>query len=216
MTDRALATVHVIDDDPVIRESTTFLLESAGLRVRTYAACADYLTTTPSAGAGCILLDLRLPGMTGLELQRELVARGSHLPIIFITAHGDTETAVLAMKGGAVEFLEKPYSPKRLLDAVEAAVARDGHSLEWRADRARAVQAVDRLSQREREVLADVVRGERSQDIADRLDISRRTVESHRNNIMKKLRARNVAELVRLATIASSSPNDHEPAHASE
>lgn len=204
MTDRVIPVVHVIDDDPSIRESAAYLLESAGFRARTYATCAEYLHAPPTIGPGCIILDLRLPGMSGLELQRELIARGERLPIIFITGHGDTATAVRAMKNGAAEFLEKPYAPEALLAAVEEAVSRDGDSLERSAERARAAALVDRLTDRERAVLTEVVRGCRSQDIAGTLGISRRTVESHRNNIMKKLGTRNVAEVVRLAVLAEA------------
>jgi len=204
MTERSIPTVYVIDDDASIRESVTFLLESAGLRVRAFESCEAFLGVEPEAGPGCILLDLRLPAMSGLELQRALVERGERLPIIFITGHGDTASAVRAMKAGAIDFLEKPYAPETLLDAVERAVRMDGAEQARQADRARVSALMDRLSDRERDVLAHVVQGLRSQDIADRLGISRRTVESHRNNIMKKLRTRNVAELVRLATIAGS------------
>ena len=211
MSDRVIPVVHVIDDDASIRESAAFLLESAGFRARTYATCAEYLDSPPTPGPGCIVLDLRLPGMSGLEMQRELIARGERLPIIFITGHGDTATAVRAMKNGAVEFLEKPYAPEALLASVEDAISRDGDSLDRRAERARAAAMVDRLTERERAVLAEVVRGSRSQDIAESLGISRRTVESHRNNIMKKLGTRNVAEVVRLAVLAESAAAEPSP-----
>ena len=203
MTEGVLPVVHVIDDDASIRESVAFLLESSGLRVRTYESCEEFLAAELDDAPGCILLDLRLPAMSGLQLQRVLVERGERLPIIFITGHGDTTTAVRAMKAGAVDFLEKPYAPESLIKAVEHAVAQDGWTKQCHLDRARIAQLMQRLSAREHDVLDGVVHGLRSQDIADRLGISRRTVESHRNNIMKKMRTRNVAELVRLATLAA-------------
>ncbi|RMH30334.1 MAG: DNA-binding response regulator, partial [Planctomycetota bacterium] len=168
MTERSIPTVYVIDDDASIRESVTFLLESAGLRVRAFESCEAFLGVEPEAGPGCILLDLRLPAMSGLELQRALVERGERLPIIFITGHGDTASAVRAMKAGAIDFLEKPYAPETLLDAVERAVRMDGAEQARQADRARVSALMDRLSDRERDVLAHVVQGLRSQDIADR------------------------------------------------
>lgn len=203
----ASATIYVVDDDATIRESLSYLLESDGFRVRAYDCAESMLADGDMSHDGCVLIDLRMPGMSGLQLQRALTSRNSALPVIFITGHGDTTSAVRAMKDGAFDFLEKPFSPEQLLSSVRSALARGETEARRRANSARARKLLDRLTAREREVLMPVVEGRVSRDIADRLGISARTVEAHRNRIMQKLEVRNVAELVRL--VVSATNGDH-------
>ncbi len=197
------STIYVIDDDATIRESLTYLLESDGFRVRAYDCGEALLADEKMDSDGCALIDLRMPGMSGLQLQRLLNAREKTFPVIFITGHGDTTSAVRAMKDGAYDFLEKPFSPEQLLSTVRSAIARGETNARKRSLRNRARKLLSRLTTREREVLTPVVQGLVSRDIAEQLGISARTVEAHRNRIMQKLEVRNVAELVRLVMSAS-------------
>ena len=192
--------IHLVDDDAAFRRSLVFLLESMGWPVQAHASAADYLDAGLPAleQTGCLLLDVRMPGMSGLELQRALIARGCHLPIVFITGHGDVELAVQAMKRGAFDFLEKPFKDQRLLDVVSAALRQRETDL---VSSERAQQAGDRLarlSPREAEVARLVAQGLPNKLVARELDISEKTVHIHRQHVMEKAEVGSAAELARL------------------
>lgn len=192
--------IHLVDDDAAFRRSLVFLLESMGWPVQAHASAADYLDAGLPAleQTGCLLLDVRMPGMSGLELQQALIARGCHLPIVFITGHGDVELAVQAMKRGAFDFLEKPFKDQRLLDVVSAALRQREADL---VSSERAQQAGDRLarlSPREAEVARLVAQGLPNKLVARELDISEKTVHIHRQHVMEKAEVGSAAELARL------------------
>lgn len=192
--------IHLVDDDAAFRRSLVFLLESMGWPVQAHASAADYLDAGLPAleQTGCLLLDVRMPGMSGLELQQALIARGCHLPIVFITGHGDVELAVQAMKHGAFDFLEKPFKDQRLLDVVSAALRQREADL---VSSERAQQAGDRLarlSPREAEVARLVAQGLPNKLVARELDISEKTVHIHRQHVMEKAEVGSAAELARL------------------
>ena len=192
--------IHLVDDDAAFRRSLVFLLESMGWPVQAHASAADYLDAGLPAldQTGCLLLDVRMPGMSGLELQQALIARGCHLPIVFITGHGDVELVVQAMKRGAFDFLEKPFKDQRLLDVVSAALRQREADL---VSSERAQQAGDRLarlSPREAEVARLVAQGLPNKLVARELDISEKTVHIHRQHVMEKAEVGSAAELARL------------------
>lgn len=192
--------IHLVDDDAAFRRSLVFLLESMGWPVQAHASAADYLDAGLPAleQTGCLLLDVRMPGMSGLELQQALIARGCRLPIVFITGHGDVELAVQAMKHGAFDFLEKPFKDQRLLDVVSAALRQREADL---VSSERAQQAGDRLarlSPREAEVARLVAQGLPNKLVARELDISEKTVHIHRQHVMEKAEVGSAAELARL------------------
>ena len=192
--------IHLVDDDAAFRRSLVFLLESMGWPVQAHASAADYLDAGLPAleQTGCLLLDVRMPGMSGLEVQQALIARGCHLPIVFITGHGDVELAVQAMKRGAFDFLEKPFKDQRLLDVVSAALRQREADL---VSSERAQQAGDRLarlSPREAEVARLVAQGLPNKLVARELDISEKTVHIHRQHVMEKAEVGSAAELARL------------------
>jgi two-component system response regulator FixJ len=192
-------TVYVVDDDEAMRDALVQLLEISGLRVESYADGPTFLAACVEDCPGCLLLDIAMPGMGGLEVQAELTTRGLALPVVFLTGHGDIPMAVRAMQGGAVDFLEKPVRGTILLERVRRALELDQKLRETRG-RSQAIQLQhDRLSPREREVMALAVSGLTSKQIAQQLDISPRTVEVHRSHVMNKMGAGNLAELVKLA-----------------
>jgi FixJ family two-component response regulator len=195
----ANSTVFVIDDDPDLRASVGRLLRSLGLGVQLFASISDFLKSEPPDGPTCLVLDVRLPGESGLDLQRELAAAHRKLPIIFITGHGDIPMSVQAMKGGAIEFLTKPFRDQDLLDAVEAGLARDRARRE--SDRALAAlrERFDTLSSREREIMLHVVAGRLNKQIANDIGIAESTVKVHRTHLMRKMRAHSLPELSRMA-----------------
>jgi FixJ family two-component response regulator len=197
-------TVFVVDDDAAVRKSLRWLLDSAALRVETFATAQDFLDAYEPSRPGCLVLDVRLPKMSGLDLQERLVARGIRIPTILITGHGDVPTAVRAMKAGAVDFLEKPVSESLLLDRVRQALRQDAEARAPREGGAEVAARLRQLSAREREVLARVVSGKSSKVIAAELGIAPKTVESIRSRIMKKVGAANAAQLVRLAVNAAA------------
>ena len=195
--------VHVIDDDDAVRDSLAFLLEAAGLSARTYASAGRFLETLDQVRRGCVITDIRMPGMSGLELVAKLREAGSSLPILVITGHADVPLAVQAMKAGVSDFIEKPFDGEAILGAIELALRQecDGRAAHLQAADLR--RRMEKLSSREREVLDGLVDGQANKTIARALDISPRTVEVYRANIMTKMQASSLSELVRMAmTIA--------------
>jgi len=199
-------TVFVIDDDPLIRNGVRSLIGSVGLRVLTFGSALDFLRSTRPDAPACLVLDVRLPDLSGLDLQRELRESDIHIPIIFITGHGDIPMTVEAMKAGAVEFLTKPFRGQNLLEAVQGAIARDRAARQERAEIAELRKCFDTLSPREREVLGMVVTGLLNKQIAAELCISELTVKTHRAHIMEKMRAESLAELVHITDRLRSVP----------
>jgi two-component system, LuxR family, response regulator FixJ len=197
------ADVHVIDDDEAVRESIDFLLRAAGLSVRTYDSATSFLEAAPKIAAGCIITDVRMPGLSGLELLRRLQEMQVGLPVIVITGHGDVPLAVEAMKCGAVDFLEKPFDDDVLLASVRAALNRSEESAAVEAERAEIRARIAALTQRERDVLEGLVAGHPNKIIAFKLEISPRTVEIYRANLMTKMKAGSLSELVRMALVAA-------------
>lgn len=192
-------TVFIVEDDASVRDSLALLLSLEGYRTAVYADAEALLEAWKPADRGCVLADLRLPGMSGTELQAELARRGSRLPFIVVTAHGDVRSARAAFRAAAVDFLEKPFDETQLKNAVAAACAQEERRLERDERRQADAQRLALLTAREREVLMHCARGLQSKEIAALLDISPRTVESHKGSMMAKLGVRNVLELVRFA-----------------
>ena len=195
-------TVHVIDDDEAARQSLAFLLDCAGLAVRPYESADEFLKAVPTMDHGCIITDVRMPGMSGVELIGRLKALAVADPVIVITGHADVPLAIQAMKAGVADFLEKPFGDDAILDAVRAALARRTDVNLANAERDRFVALLETLSQREREVLDGLVEGRANKVIAFDLGISARTVEVYRANVMTKMKAGSLSELVRMVTIA--------------
>jgi FixJ family two-component response regulator len=189
--------VFVVDDSLAVREAITSLLGSVGLQVQTFGSARDFLGHPRPDAPACLVLDVRLPGLSGLDLQRELAHTGSATPIVFITGHGDIPMSVQAMKAGATEFLTKPFRDQQLLDAVQAAIDRDREQRARMAEIAILRNRYESLTPREREVLTLVVAGLLNKQIASRLGTSEITVKAHRHQVMHKLKANTVVDLVR-------------------
>jgi two-component system response regulator FixJ len=196
------AVVHVIDDDDAMRESISFLLDTAGLTARTYESAVGFLSVAESLSDGCVVTDVRMPEMSGLDLVQRLKERGVGLPVIVITGHGDVPLAVQAMKAGVVDFLEKPFDDEMLLGAIRAALAGPAASVGDNGEARRFEALIEGLSPREHEVLMGVVAGKANKVIAQDLGISPRTVEVYRANVMTKTGAGSLSELVRMALLA--------------
>jgi FixJ family two-component response regulator len=193
------ATVLIIDDDPDLRASVGRLLRSLGIEVRLFASIADFLGSDPPDGPTCLVLDVRLPGQSGLDLQRELAAANRELPIIFVTGHGDIPMSVQAMKRGAIEFLTKPFRDQDLLDAVQLGVSRDRARREHEKALTDLGERFASLSPREREIVIQVVRGRLSKQIAFDIGIAEATVKVYRSRAMQKMKADSLPELGRMA-----------------
>jgi two-component system response regulator FixJ len=194
--------VHVVDDDPGVRATVAAVLEGAGLEVQTYALAKELLDAMPLPDEGCLLLDLFLPDMTGIELQHALRARGNRLPMVIITGQGSVPTAVDAMKNGAVDFIEKPFQPETILDVVERALARPGGG---EASAAALLERLATLTCRERAIFKAALSGASSKEIAKLLSISPRTVDVHRGNLLKRLGMKSISEAIQLL-VASGVP----------
>jgi len=195
----ANSTVFVIDDDPDVRASVGRLLRSLGLEAQLFASVSDFLKSCAPAGPSCLVLDVRLPGRSGLDFQRELAAAKKELPIIFVTGHGDIPMTVQAMKGGAIEFLTKPYRDQDLLDAIEVGLERDRDRRESEKALASIRARFEALTSREREIMVQVTQGRLSKQIAGDLGIAETTVKVHRSRVMRKMKAGSLPELSRMA-----------------
>ena len=196
------ATVFVVDDDEAVRSSLRLLLKSRGIPAVTHGSAAEFLANYDPEQPGCIILDVRMPGMSGLELQDELNRRGAIIPVIFITGHGDVPMAVEAMQHGAVDFLQKPFSDQDLTDRIQRALATDLRNRELLGEKERIRARLAALTRREMQVLRLVTLGKSNKVIAGDLGVSQRTVEIHRAHLMEKMEASSLAHLVRLTMIA--------------
>jgi FixJ family two-component response regulator len=199
MSTQDVPTVFIVDDDRDVRESLQELLESVGLHSKSFGTAPEFLSSPRTAGPSCLILDVRLPGISGLDLQHELKRGKVNIPIIFLTAHADVPMSVKAMKSGAVEFLTKPFRQQDLLDAVHRSLSRDRIVRDKERENSELRQRYDTLSVREREVMTLVVTGMLNKQIAAELDASEATVKMHRSQVMKKMQAGSLPELVRMA-----------------
>jgi len=202
-------TIFIVDDDPSVRESTELMLKSVGFNVKTFVSAQDFLDARFQEGPGCVVLDVRMPGMSGLELQEKLVSVKTPLPVIFITGHGTVPMSVRAMKAGAVDFLQKPFEEQDLLDAIQRAISqqRERKSKRDEADELR--KRLKALTPREYEVFSLLVTGMANKEVAYELGMSERTVKAHRARVMEKMSARSFADLVRFAETLKTHSTDH-------
>jgi RNA polymerase sigma factor (sigma-70 family) len=198
------STVFLVDDDDAVRDSVSLLMRSAGLRTREFASAAEFLDQYGQEQLGCLLLDVRMPGMSGLDLQEELNKRNHTLPIVFISAHGDIPMAVEAIRRGAIDFIQKPFDDQELLDKVKQALDSSERRYEEESERLDIRQRVESLTAREREVMSQVVQGKANKVIASDLGVSQRTVEIHRARVMEKMQAASLAQLVRMVLVAEA------------
>ncbi len=205
---RSRATVYVVDDDSHLREALRLLIRSVGLSVETRDSAYAFLEAFDPERPGCLILDVRMPGMSGLDLMDELNRRGVHLPVIIITAHGSMRMAVQAMKAGAMDCIDKPFSDQVLLDRIQQAIFLDDATRRADADQASLCARLRALSPRERQIMTAIVGGKTSKNIADELGISKKTVDSHRAHVMEKMRARTLADLVQIAARAPAGEQD--------
>jgi two-component system, LuxR family, response regulator FixJ len=192
------STVYIVDDDSAIRHAMDLLMRSVGLEYEIFHSADDFLASYSDEWAGCLVLDIRMPGLGGMELQDKLNESGSTLPIIFITGHGDVPMAVKAMQKGAVDFIQKPFRDQELLDRIKDALESEQVSRSVREEKAAVLDRIEKLTARESQVLDLVVTGKPNKVIAYELDVSQRTVEIHRARVMEKMHARSLADLVRM------------------
>jgi two-component system, LuxR family, response regulator FixJ len=199
------AIVHVVDDDEAVRHSLEFLLATVAIKVRTYESAEAFLKNLPHFEPGCVITDIRMSGLSGLDLMKRLKEYGMSIPVIAITGHGDVPLAVEAMKCGAIDFLEKPFDDETLLAAVRSALNQHKHQDTRDAERADIIERLQSLSNRERQVLDGLIQGHPNKTIGFDLGISARTVEIYRANVMTKMRASSLSDLVRMALVAGVS-----------
>jgi len=190
--------VFIVEDDDAVRESITWLISSVDLKVECFPSAAEFLDQCRPGQAGCLITDIRMPEISGLELQDELNRRGCDIPVIVITGHGDVQTAVRAMKAGAFDFIEKPFNDQLLLDLVHRAVASSVESLREQIEQAEVKSRIDMLTPREKQVLDMISVGDSNKKIAHQLEISEKTVEAHRAKVMSKMQAKSLAALVKM------------------
>ena len=198
--------VFIVDDDDSVRKALTRLIKSVDLNVETFASADDFLQRESHKGPACLVLDIRMPGLSGLDLQDELVAAGRTLPIIFISGHGNIPLSVRAMKAGAVDFIEKPFEDQTLLDAINQSLKKDRQAKLEQAELREIQRRVDCLTVRERQVFAHVVSGKLNKQIAFELGTTERTIKAHRARVMKKMQANSLADLIRLAEKVGTYP----------
>jgi RNA polymerase sigma factor (sigma-70 family) len=202
-------TIFIVDDDPSVRQSTELLLKSVGFNVKTFVSAQDFLKANLQEDLGCLILDVRMPGISGLDLQEKLVSSKTPLPVIFITGHGTVPMSVRAMKAGAVDFLQKPFEEQDLLDAINRAITRQRERKSKKDEADELQQRVKALTAREYEVFSLLVTGMANKEIAHKLGTSERTVKAHRAQIMEKMNAGSLADLVRFAEKLKTHPSDH-------
>lgn len=200
------STVFIVDDNPAVRDAIRWLVEQVGLNAKTYSSAREFLDAHQHGMRGCLVLDIRMPGMSGIELQEKLSQEGSQLPVIIVTGHGDVPSTVRAMKSGAFEFLQKPFNDQVLIDAIQAALDKYGLLWEQEDKRVQASKSLATLTPREREVLELLRRGKPNKVIAAELDLSVRTVEGHRANITEKMGVKSLGQLIEL--LLKSAPGD--------
>jgi len=200
--------VYVVDDDPAMRSSLRWLIESVGLVVHTCASAQEFLQTYHIGDPGCVVLDIRMPGMSGLDLQAELTERQMYIPVLIITGYAEVPLAVRAMKAGAFDFIEKPFSDQTLLDRIRAALAQDAVARRQRTTRQEVEARLRLLTGRERDVLEGVATGKSNKQIAAAIGLSPKTVEVHRSHVMEKLKADSLAELIRLWMLVKGPPEE--------
>ncbi len=201
-------TIFIVDDDPSVRESTKLMLEGVGFNVKTFASAQDFINAKVQEGLGCLILDVRMPGISGLDLQEKLVSAKSPLPVIFITGHGTVPMSVRAMKAGAVDFLQKPFEEQDLLDAINRAITQQREKKSKKDEADKLQQRLKALTSREYEVFSLLVTGMANKEIAYKLGTSERTVKAHRAQIMEKMKAGSFADLVRFAEKLKTCPRD--------
>lgn len=190
--------VFIVDDDDAVRESLEFLMKSIDQPAEAFASAQDFLKAFNPDKPGCLLLDIRMPGMSGIELQQELKKRDAHIPIIFITGHGDVPMAVKAIQSGAADFIQKPFRDQELIDRIRDVLTDDAQGRAERMQKNEILQRMGTLTEREKEVMEQVVSGKANKVVAIDLNVSQRTVEIHRANVMEKMKAKSLAQLVRL------------------
>lgn len=199
-------TVFIVDDDEASRASLKWLVESIGLKAKSFATTDGFLAAYDQDMPGCVVLDVRMPDMSGIQLQELLARRGVEIPIVFVTGFADVSTAVRALKKGAIDFIEKPYSNQQILDAIQESIRRDTRNREMAVERATVMSRVAQLTKRERQVLGMVIEGKSNKEIARELRLSPKTVENHRGKMMDKMQAKNLASLFRMAL----PPSEHD------
>ena len=202
-TDTENPIIYIVDDNDDICETLELLFESVDLGAKSFGSAGEFLDAYPKGQPGCLIADVRMPGMSGLELQEEMAKRSIDLPVIIITGYGDVEMAVNAMKAGAADFIEKPYKEQELLDRVHKAISQNAEKRQESNEEQKAREGLAQLTPRERQVLEYIVDGEPNKRIAHNLGLSEKTIEFHRSNIMKKLEAKSLAELVRKTMIGT-------------
>jgi len=192
------AIVFVVDDDQAMRNSLKWLIESVGMQVESFASADEFLAQYQPGRAGCLVLDVRMPGMSGLDLQEYLVENNIHIPVVIITGHGDVPMAVRAMKSGAIDFIEKPFNDEVLLDAIRRATAYEEQQRSQHVENLHIQERLSHLTPREHEVMEMVTEGRSNKEIANALGVSAKTIEAHRARVMEKMQAGSLAELVRM------------------